>query len=51
MGTKAYTTEQDHSFTKEHGTALLIMLGSSGINGPQIFVCYCDGVLGHQYLL
>ena len=26
-------------------------LGSSGINGPQIFACYCDRVLGHRYLL
>ena len=25
--------------------------GSSGINGTQIFVCYCDRVLGHRYLL
>ena len=24
---------------------------SSGINGPQIFACYCDRVLSHQYLL
>ena len=23
---------------------------SSGINGPQIFACYCDRVLSHQYL-
>ena len=25
--------------------------GSSGMNGPQIFACYCDRVLGHRYLL
>ena len=27
------------------------LLGSSGINGPQICACYCDRALGHQCLL
>ena len=27
------------------------LYGSSGINGTQIFACYCDRVLGHRYLL
>ena len=27
------------------------VFGSSGINGTQIFACYCDRVLGHRYLL
>ena len=29
----------------------LKLIGSSGINGTQIFACYCDRVLGHWYLL
>ena len=31
---------------------LINLIGSSGINGTQIFACYhCDRVLGHRYLL
>ena len=30
---------------------IVSLFGSSGINGTQIFACYCDRVLGHRYLL
>ena len=32
-------------------SAQMYILRSSGINGTQIFACYCDRVLGHRYLL
>ena len=39
------------SFLPRKFPAIRYLLGSSGINGTQIFACYCDRVLGHRYLL